>query len=215
VIIHGGTFDEAGHVYKDVSGRRIPSATELMQSCGVGPDYSMVKPALMEAASDHGRQVHAACSLIASGTIVPEMYEFTPGVEPFAMAFSELWQAFGFERVINNEEPFIGSIDTMPVGCGPDLIVGKGKRLIVIDLKTPKTAHRSYGVQTAIYELAYRETFAEQMKGYTISRAIWRLDPSLRVPYRIEEYTGRADYACARAVVACGWWKLNNQNGRL
>jgi len=62
------TFDGDHHLYL-VQGRPVPSVTQVLQATGLGADYSMVPPQVLERKRTIGQFVHQATQYLDEGSL--------------------------------------------------------------------------------------------------------------------------------------------------
>lgn len=142
-------FEKASHVYR-LDGRAVPSVTEILRPL---EDFSMVNPAVLEAARVFGHNVHLACHLDDQDAL--EWESLDPALVPYVTA----WRAFLKDSgavVIASEQPIAHA--TLGYAGTPDRILAWGKRLVLPDIKSTAVVPLTVGPQTAGYAKAYQST---------------------------------------------------------
>jgi hypothetical protein len=154
VTIHGGTFNEAEHLYTNVRGTRVWSVTQVLAMCGM-VDYRFVKKEVLEWKSSLGMAVHKGVELMVQqqldwDTIAEAAMGFILGVD--------IWmkeQQFVSE---SQEQCGIHTLYGMQYGYRYDhrgTMLYKGKRRkAILDLKCTTSISPACALQTAGYELA-------------------------------------------------------------
>lgn len=198
-------FDAESHTYT-LDGHVIPGVTTVIAP--IGPDYSMVPRAVLEAKRLLGTAVHEATSLDDDGELDDA------GTDPVVMAYVTAWRTFRRDTaaVIHCNEMqlhsptmrFAGTLDRIAT-----IRVAKRAAGYLLDLKTAADPAPSYGVQLSGYDVLYRElVHAEPLPGLT-EKPLKRATVHLRDDgtYRFHEYHNPADEACFRALLAVHHWK--------
>jgi hypothetical protein len=134
-------------------GRSYVSVTGAIQDSGIGEDFSMVPPSIMERAQDRGNKVHMACQYIDEDDLIID------SVDPSIRGYVDAYLKFRAEckiKVIASEKrmvsPALGFAGT------PDLICYIGGRRAVIDRKTCQRLGRGLGPQVAGYQVLWEAT---------------------------------------------------------
>lgn len=158
VIIKDGTFceqEESGlqHVYRNISGLRVPSATQTLAFVGL-VDFSRVAPDVLQRKRLIGIAVHAACEYIDS----PEKGELDwdtvdPAVVPFVIAYENFCSDMRFKAEVT-EEASVFTAFGMQFGCRIDArgTLGDGIPAIV-ERKCAYKEEISWPLQLAAQEL--------------------------------------------------------------
>ncbi len=154
IEIVGGTFEPAGHFYRDAQGHRVLSVTQVFQSLGL-VDYSGVDPEVLHHKSEIGIAVHKAIELLLTNVLDWDT------VDDAAMTYvvgTELWFKNMLFDLTATEQQGIHCIYGMPYGFQYDQlgsILYQGvRRRVVIDLKTAVQKSATWSLQTAAYALA-------------------------------------------------------------
>lgn len=140
-------FDVAAHRYR-LNGRIVPSVTQVLARY---EDWSMVPPAVLEAARIFGQQVHEACDLFDRDGL--EWSSLDPEVVPYV----EAWKKFLHESgaiVIASEQPL--AHEQLGYAGTPDKVLSWDRSIVIPDLKATAVVPRTVGVQTAGYAKAYQ-----------------------------------------------------------
>lgn len=77
------TFDEASHTYRNQTGQRVLSVTQIIKAAGLINDQWF-----SEASAWRGSVVHKCCELDCKGTLLEE------SVDPMARGYLEAWRAW-------------------------------------------------------------------------------------------------------------------------
>lgn len=172
-----------------------PSVTRILAAAGLGPDYAMVPPAVLEAARARGSAVHEAIEALHLGY----EYDLLPEGAPYLAAYRRFAQESGFtpERVEFRVE------STTWRYCGHPDVVGwlLGKRTM-LDYKGMDTVHlRSAARQLAGYRLAWNEQHPTETLDLC---AVLQLKPD--GSYRLHEVDAAAKESVFLAAVVV-WWE--------
>ena len=99
-----------------VDGLRVPSVTEVLKIVGLGPDFGMVAPDVLEAARERGELVHQLTELIDLGHLSATDAADTE-VQGYVNAYLRFKEEAGFEVeavekvVVNTRYRYAGTID--------------------------------------------------------------------------------------------------------
>ena len=157
VIIKDGTFCEQeenglSHVYRNVSGLRVPSATQALAFVGL-VDFSRVAPDVLQRKRLIGIATHAACEFIDS----PEKGELDWGtvdeaVVPYVIAYENFCSEMQFKAEAI-EEAGVGKVFGMEVGYRIDRRGMLGGIPAIVEIKTAYKEEVSWPLQLAAYEM--------------------------------------------------------------
>jgi hypothetical protein len=147
----------------------FPSVTKVLQPYA---DFSMIKPDVLQAASERGTAVHDACFAYATG--LPS-FGMDDDVKGYFESFKRWFDAMVKEvllceiRLIDEQHGFHGE---------PDLVVkAKNGEVMLIDVKTPISKSKGWRLQMAGYARLCT------LNGYEIDRiGSLRLHPEGKVP---------------------------------
>lgn len=147
-------FDPERHAYR-LDGAPVPSVTQVLEPY-TGLEF--VDRRVLEAASEFGRHVHAACHLDNLGAL--DEAALDPALAPYVGA----WRAFladtgavvaaSERRVASRCHRYAGTLDTL---------VEWDARRALVDLKSTASVPRTVGPQTAAYAEAYTEETGERV----------------------------------------------------
>lgn len=140
-------FEKSAHVYR-LDGRVVPSVTEILKPL---ENFSMVPPAVLEAARIFGGHVHEACHLDDVEQL--EWDTLDTALVPYVLAWRKFLKDTG-AIVIASEQPIAHA--TLGYAGTPDRLLSWGKRLVLPDLKSTSVVPRTVGPQTAGYAAAYQ-----------------------------------------------------------
>lgn len=135
------TFEAETHTYR-YAGRVVPSVT---QALAILNDFTMVNPAVLEAARQFGSNVHAAIDLYNWDELDEETLD--PALRPYLDEWIQFRADTDFELIDSEIRVF----SKIPLYAGTADVLGKlnGKRC-VIDIKTGAVP-RTVGLQLAAY----------------------------------------------------------------
>lgn len=154
ISIPGGTYDDDLHLYRDTSGKYVPSITQVLKFTGLSSYSAAISKEVMENASRRGTIVHQAAWAFAKYRDVDPSW-LTDETEPYFAAYRKFLHETGFQPDPEFvESPMIACVHGMAFGCTPDVLGSRGKFPHVVELKTVATAQRSWAFQTAAQELA-------------------------------------------------------------
>lgn len=189
-------FDPAAHAYT-VAGQRIPSVTEILKWCRVSTDFdALPNREAIERARDRGTALHADAHALDDGDL--DWSTVHDEVKPYLQA----WEAFKADKAakpLSRERRVYDRVLNVAGTLDGIFEVYLSQVPVLIDLKTGDPASAAAQYQTAAYLLAYASDYPEAM-GYR--RWSVQLTPSLRVPYRVTEYSDFRDFDTWRAIVA-------------
>lgn len=143
-------FEKAGHVYR-LDGRVVPSVTEILRPL---ENFTMVPPAVLEAARIFGGHVHEACHLDDIEAL--EWDSLDPALVPYVLGWRKFLKDTG-AVVIASEQPIAHA--TLGYAGTPDRLLSWGKRLVLPDIKSTTVVPRTVGPQTAGYAAAYQSQY--------------------------------------------------------
>jgi hypothetical protein len=185
-------FDAETHTSKTPDGRDVPHVTTVLSAVGVTADFddlSRVHQRVAEnirAAAARGQAVHADCHAFDDDDL--DWHSVDPRVAPFVEAWAEMRereQLVPVQRERRLYHPVWHYTGTMD---GVFLHRRSGHRVLA-DIKTADPDDAAAHLQTAAYECAYvHDAPPEQRVDERWS--VW-LQPGLRTPYRIVNYTAR------------------------
>jgi hypothetical protein len=144
-------FDELNHIYR-VNGRQYPSVTQILKGVGLGQDYSMVNPEVLNWKRNLGNQVHRAIEL----DILNDLADYDPIIEPYLNAWKDLCFNMKLhpiapeQAVFSAKYRYCGKFDLLAEYDGGKLGLFDYKNSAMVELVT-------VGAQLAGYEIAYRE----------------------------------------------------------
>jgi hypothetical protein len=84
------TFDAEQHLYL-VQGRPVPSVTQVLQATGLGADYSMVPPEVLERKRVIDQFVHEATQYLDEGSL--DLASVDPELQPYICAYQRFLRA--------------------------------------------------------------------------------------------------------------------------
>lgn len=161
-------FHAAEHSYFIPAGGRfspVPGVSSIIQPF-IGTDFSMIDPALLEAASVLGRRVHRMIQV--DSTMGLERSD----VDDDLLCYFDTWRDFrdrsGFKpllseaRVLSVKHGYAGTLDLFGELNG---------ELWLPDVKRVARVSRTAAIQTAAYKQALVETYPE-LEGKTIRRGV-------------------------------------------
>ena len=182
-------FDAESHTSTLPDGRDVPHVTTVLSAVGVCTNFEEVASISrrMEDAVERrralGTAVHVDCHAYDDGTL--SWGDVHPEVLPYVESWAELRERKRLRPLLRERQIFdphnfyTGALDGVflfePEGINP-----------LIDMKIGDPDDAAAHLQTAAYEGACRITFPEVQ---IHERWAIRLQPSLRVPYRITNYT--------------------------
>ena len=151
LTIPGGTFDEDTHTYRDLSGRYIPSLTQVLKLQGLS-DYSAVDPAVLENAARRGTEVHQlAAAYNKFGDVDPSWV--TEETKPYFESYLEFLADTGFKPDPKwTESPMIATVCGFPLGITPDCFGKLGRNDAVLEFKAAAAEQPCWSIQTALQE---------------------------------------------------------------
>jgi hypothetical protein len=178
----------------------IPRVTQIIRDSGIGPDYSQVPEAYLNAKAQLGRDVHSLCAMAGTGKVKLPKTE----AGKYARKFCEWVRDLGV-RIRRTEFEVRGLYSGVNYIGHADLEFLWSGKLWVADIKTTAALYSSYGVQLSAY--------AQAMAAMTVelpSRAIiWiRKDAPVKLVCGPPIIRDR-DHAMWRAILASRSW----QNG--
>lgn len=141
-------FDEKTHTYTN-EGKVLISTTQLLKMAGISPNYSSVNKDVLEKAAEYGTLVHKEIENYCKEGIVG----FTLELEQFITWLKKNeYEVVASELLVHNDI-VAGTID---------LVLKKGEKTIIADIKTTSTIHtESVSYQTSIYKDLYAQQVDE------------------------------------------------------
>jgi hypothetical protein len=197
----GFAFDPDKHEYRE-RGRLVPSATQLLKSCGMY-NFDMVAPEILERKRQLGKLVHQACHFFDENDLPddvhPEIAERLDGYKQFRLDT-------GYTPIINEFQQ-IGCINGMKFGMQFDSI-GHDKHGTpwIVDIKNSSGASRAWGLQLALYDMAIPKP--EPPHRHRMRIAVQLLGQG---KYRLHTFNDPIDYVVAQSCLAIVVWKQNNK----
>ena len=159
ISIPGGSYSDSDHIYRDESGKYVPSITQVMSLVGLY-SYSAVNRDILENAQRRGSEVHAIAATYAKyGDVDPSF--ITAETEPYFEAYKRFMSEKGFVADPDwIETPVIATVHGMKFGATPDTLGmgARSKHPWIVELKTSAVAVPSWSVQTAAQEMAIFKT---------------------------------------------------------
>jgi hypothetical protein len=189
------SYDAATHTSRLPDGTDVPHVTAVLRAVGVSTDFEALAEtgprmgAAIRHAGARGSAVHADCHAYDDDDL--DLADSDPRVRPYVEAWAECREAKGLLPITRERRlyhPLYGY-----TGIMDGLFTAPNGRVVLGDLKTGDPESSACAYQTAAYEGACRA----MDPGTRIDErwAIW-LQPGLRVPYRITNYTAhRQAYA--------------------
>ena len=138
-------FQEEGHIYRDSLGTRIPSVTQIMESCGL-QDFSEVDPLKLARAQERGSKVHKMCALDDNGTA--NGYTFPEELVGYLSAWRSYKVTTG--AVILSTEHLVWNPRSNYTGTFDSFLEDGSGIYWLIDRKTGP-AHKAHEVQLGAY----------------------------------------------------------------
>jgi len=201
-------FEPDCHAYTDLDGRRIMSTTQAIKIAGL-IDYSMVPAEKLGYASLRGTLVHAATAFHDQGRDVNDYY-IPDWVMPYVRAYQRFLMDTGFapdlERI---ERPAIVKIAGLSVGMTPDRVGTLHGYPIVLEIKATASAHPSWGIQLASYEMG----LPRPPRRREYHRVAVQLKPN--GDYKLFEYNDPLDREIFLDAFRVAAWKLKHGLAKL
>lgn len=154
VKIPGGTYEDETHAYRDETGQRVISVTQVLSDLGI-VNYDHIQKEILERKSQFGVAVHAAVQFLVEGSldwdsVSEECLPAVVGVESWIKESDFISE--------EQEQCGICAVNGMKFGFKFD---HRGKffyknkwRQAIIDLKTCVSISPAVGLQLAAYEIA-------------------------------------------------------------
>jgi hypothetical protein len=197
------TFDGDHHLYL-VQGRPVPSVTQVLHSTGLGADYSMVSPEVLERKRLIGQFVHEATQYLDEGSL--DLASVDPELQPYLCAYQRFLRESGFQPQLI-EHRIVGSIGGMLCGGTVDRVGMMNGQLWIIDLKCVERLYPGFAIQTAGYELLLPKPVVPPFK---YIRAVLQLRPD--GSYKMSPpYEDPSDLDVFRAALITTIWKMNRE----
>ena len=195
------TFDADRHLYL-VQGQPVPSVTQVLHSAGLGANYSMVPPEVLERKRTIGQFVHQATHYLDEGSL--DLASVDPALQPYLSGYQRFLCESGFRPQLI-EYRVVGSIGGMLCAGTVDRVGSMTGKLWIIDLKCVDRLYPGFALQTAGYELLLPKPLVPPFK-YT--RAVLRLRPD--GSYKLSPpYEDPSDLDVFRAALITTIWKMN------
>jgi hypothetical protein len=203
-------FEPTTHTYR-INGPQgsfaVPSVTELLDSAGLTPDYSIVAPAVLQHARERGLHVDLACDLYDANDLDWR------SVHPEALPYLEAWARF---REHEEFRPLVGQLPLyhpMYAYAGTADAVGllPGNRPAIVERKTTAKMAATVALQAAGYGL--EGLWYAPPGGGVLAPVPWERPVRLGVQlkrdgsYVLVPYDDPEDYAAFLGVVALGRWR--------
>jgi hypothetical protein len=192
-------FDEATHSYLFGEKReRVPSVTQILAGVGI-VDYSAIPPEVLAKAADRGTRAHLACQFLMEGvldwsTVADDIYGYVLGCERFL-------KESGFKPdVAMLEHQGVHTVGGMSYGYRWDACGKFNDFQTILDLKCTASVQKSWGIQTAAYDLA----------AYAIDKQVRKrfvLHLGKGGAYQVYEYRERRDYELFKWALGIETWK--------
>lgn len=188
-------FDELIHRYT-LNGVQVPSVTQVIRLNGLSDDFAGVRKDILDRARDLGIAVHAATHYYDEGSLAWQ--SVSDEVQPYLAA----WIQFCEERRVQIDEMeqrlghdlyrYAGTIDRIITAD-----TARGRRRVLLDIKTgdPKAAGANY--QTAAYVELYRHAHSEIIP----DRWSVQLHPDRAIPYTVTDYRETRDWRVFRSAL--------------
>jgi hypothetical protein len=142
-----------------------PSVTQLLSPFA---DFSAVPPDILQAASERGTSVHAACAAYALN-----LPAFVPGeLGGYFASFKAWFNSYVVEVLAVEEEVihpawgYVGHVDLIAMVAG----IRPKQTVALIDYKTPAVESRSWRMQCAAYVEASRDRYGTEIAGALMLR---------------------------------------------
>lgn len=141
-------FDEKTHTYTN-GNKVLISTTQLLKLAGISPNYEFVNETTLSKAAEKGSLVHKEIENYCKEGIIG----FTEEVEQFIKHLnSNNYEVIASELLVHNDL----------VAGTVDLIIKKGEKVILVDIKTTSTIHtEAVSWQTSIYKDLYAQQVDE------------------------------------------------------
>jgi hypothetical protein len=123
----------------------LPTVTQIIRESNVGPDWSMVRPEIMEAKATLGTSVHRLCSDFARGKV---KLADSPASD-YARQFIK-WLADSGAKVLRSEFEVKSKVSGLGYVGHPDLDLDWKNARWMVDIKTGQF-HPSHELQLAGY----------------------------------------------------------------
>lgn len=183
-------YDAATHTTTLPDGRDVPHVTAILHATGVAEDFEALSAhgqrlqAAIGFARDRGTAVHADCHAYDDDDL--DWATVDPRVGPYVEAWAQARESLGLTPVRRERQVYHPTF--VYTGILDGIFQRADRRRILVDLKTGDPESGGAAYQTAAYEAAYLcqhpdETVDERW-------AVW-LQPALRVPYRVINYTAQ------------------------
>ena len=196
------TFDPERHLYV-VEGRPVPSVTQVLHAAGLGADYSMVPPGVLERKRVIGEYVHRATQYLDEGCLDLETVD--PEVQPYLSAYERFVAESGFRPQLI-EHRLVSRVAGILCGGTVDRVGLMNGKPWLIDLKCVDRLYPGFALQTAGYELLLPKPVVPPFR-YT--RAVLQLrrngSPRLSSPY-----DDPSDLDVFRAALITTVWKVQH-----
>jgi hypothetical protein len=184
--IQGGTFDDAGHIYRDEQGVFVPSLTQVLKFQGIS-DYAGIAHDVMAAAAARGENGHSILeSYDRYGDYDPSWVsdDLVPSIEAYKTFLADTGFVPDPEWI---ERAMIVSVYGMKVGMRLDRRGKFNGQDAIVELKFTSAIQPSWAVQTAAQEMG--------VMGTNLTGRLTRLAVQLRKDgkYRIDMHYPNGD----------------------
>lgn len=151
IEIPGGFFDEGKHIYRDETGIRILSTTQVFTVLGLS-DFSQVPPDILEWKRIYGTALHRAAELLLQGHLDWDSVDDV--LIPAVTGIDNWLQSIGYVAE-STEEIMIGAVSGMKVGMTRDtrgeMNFRRQRKKAVIDFKTGVEVSPTWNWQLGAY----------------------------------------------------------------
>lgn len=185
------TFDPIAHAYA-MNGETVPSVTQVLQPLLL---LERVRPEILSAARDFGRNLHAALAMLVRNVLDVEALDRY--LVPYVNAGKRFLTETKF-RVIASEMV----VYSKPLQCAGTLdLLGELRGIeTVVDWKSANVVFPTVGPQTAAYEAFYRESRGGRVR----QRYCVQLMPD---DYRVTRLDDPADFDIFKSALNLYHWR--------
>lgn len=189
------TYDASTHTTTDEHGLDVPHVTTVLGAVGLTTDFDELSresrrmAGILEQARARGTAVHADCHAFDDDDL--DLADVDPRVRPYVEAWARFRGDKGLIALAHARERHV----VHPVFRYAGILDGifkqiLGKRRILVDIKTGDPEDAAAHLQTAAYQGAWELQHPDELVDERW--AVW-LQPGLRVPYRVVNYSARAE----------------------
>lgn len=181
-------FDSVAHKYIPSDGGRADGVSEVLRATGISADFELIgatSPVVRAQLASRrvlGTTVHALTQAYDENDLVVESVQAP--LRPWLEAWVKFLEASRLRPVVR--ETIVFHAQHRYAGRLDGIFKDPRDRLILVDIKTGDPAASGAEYQTAAYAAA-------QTVGAIAERWAVQLDPDLQVPYRIHNYSSRAN----------------------